>query len=197
MLKESETDVLYNDIIKYSKSRKIKLLRYFDFITPLIEKKNIIKDNWEHKFISKKNNINIEKFNILCKNDLNIYKYSPVHLCTSYDFVNQKELSYELVNQYEYKHFNDNSFYNLKEEIIINIPDIIEYEDLVSKYESYTYTLQIFENYINKTLKSKLNINIILFLFNKYNVNYMSTPYKLNSTKSKRLYKISYKFNLK
>lgn len=197
MLKDSDTDVLYSDIIKYSKSRKIKLLRYFDFITPLIEKKNIIKDVWEHKFIVKKNNINIEKFNILCKNELNIYKYSPVHLCTSYDFVNQKELSYELVNQYEYKHFNDNSFYNLKEEIIINIPDIIEYEDLVSKYESYTYTLKIFEEYINKTLKSKLNINIILFLFNKYNVNYMSTPYKLNSTKSKRLYKISYKFNLK
>jgi len=46
-------------------------------------------------------------------------------------------------------------------------------------------------------LNSKLNTNIILFLFNKYKVSYTSVPYKLNSSKSKRLYKISYKFNLK
>ena len=197
MLKENEDDIIYGSIIKYSKERRLKLLRYFGYITPIIQKKSILNNIWENKYIRKENNSNIEKYNILYNNTLNIYKYQPIYLCNKYDSVNNVEISHEYINQYEYKHFNDNMLYNLQEEINISLPNIVEYEELINTYETDEYTLKIFTDYLNKVLNSKLNTNIILFLFNKYKVSYTSVPYKLNSSKSKRLYKISYKFNLK
>ena len=197
MLKESDDDSIYDSIVKYPNERRLKLTRYFGYISPIIQSKSLIHNVWQNKYIYKRNNINVSKFNILYKDSINIYKYSPVYISEGYDEIYAKDNSYHFESQYEYKHFNDNMMYNLQETIIVSLPDIVEYNDLVNTYETQEYTLKIFTNYLNKILNTKLNINIILFLFNKYDVNYISVPYKLNSSKSKRLYKISYKFTLK
>jgi len=194
-LKNSDEDILYDNIIKYQKNKKLKMIRYFNFITPLIEQKSILNDIWENLFITNDNSSN--KYNILRKTNIDINEYHPIHLCTKYDYINNKEISYEDIYQFEYKHFNDNKFYNLKEEIIINIDEEVTYEDLVNIYETEEKTIDVFTKYINKSLKKKLNTNIILFLYNKYNVNYITESIKLNSVKNSKLYKISYKFNLK
>lgn len=194
-LKNSNDDILYDNIIKYQKNKKLKMIRYFNFITPLIEKKSTLNDIWENLFITNDNSS--KKYNILKKTNIDINEYHPIHLCTKYDYVNNKEISYKDIYQFEYKHFNDNKFYNLKEEIIINIDEELTYEDLVNIYETEEKTIDVFTKYINKSLKKKLNTNIILFLYNKYNVNYITESIKLNSVKNSKLYKISYKFNLK
>jgi hypothetical protein len=197
MLKDSDDDTIYDSIVKYPNEKRLKLIRYFGFISPIMQKKSIIDNVWQNKYIYKNDNINVNKYNILYKDSINIYKYSPIYVSDGYDEIFNKDISNHFESQYEYKHFNDNLMYNLQETIIVSLPDIIEYDDLVNTYETEEYTLKIFTNYLNKILNTKLNINIILFLFNKYDINYTSVPYKLNSSKSKRLYKISYKFTLK
>jgi len=197
MLKKSETDTLYEDIIKYTKERRIKLLRYFNYITPLIQKKTIIENVWENKYIYKENNTDTQKYNILYNTPVNIYKYNPLYVVNKYDDVINNDTEHDFVYQYEYKHFNDNSLYNLEEEFIISLKDIIDYDQLVNEYETEEKALYLFKKYVNRITKKQLNINIILFLFNKYVVSYQSDIHKLNSEKTKKLYKISYKFTLK
>ena len=197
MLKKSDNDVLYDNIIKYTKERRIKLLRYFNYITPLIQKKTIIDNVWENKYIYKENNTDTKKYNILYNTSIDIYKYNPIYVVTKYNDVLNNDNEHEFKYQYEYKHFNDNSLYNLEEEFIISLDDTVDYDQLVNEYETETKTLDLFKKYVNNITKKQLNINIILFLFNKYNVSYQSEIYKLNSEKTKKLYKISYKFTLK
>ena len=197
MLKKSDTDTLYDNIIKYTKERRIKLLRYFNFITPLIQKKTIIENVWENKYINKENNTDTQKYNILYNTPVNIYKYNPLYVVNKYDAVLNNDTEHEFKYQYEYKHFNDNSLYNLEEEFTISLKDIIDYDQLVNEYETEEKSLYLFKKYVNRITKQQLNINIILFLFNKYVVSYQSEIYKLNSEKTKKLYKISYKFTLK
>ena len=70
---------LYNNIVKMSKSKKIKLLRYFNYITPLLLKTNVIMDNWELQFINNDNSdIYTKKYNIFNKENINIYKYNGI-----------------------------------------------------------------------------------------------------------------------
>lgn len=195
MLKEYEDDKLYENIIKLNKPKKMKMLRYFTYIEPLIVKTSIIKNLWEYKFID--DNDYSTKYNILYKSDININKYNGVYLCKEYDNIKHIENKYSIVNQYEYKHYNDNSFYNLNESIVITIDKLVEYDDIVNIYQTPERTYEEFKKYINKVNKNIDDLNIILFLYNKYTVSYSSEQIKLDSTKSKKLYKISYKFNLK
>ena len=194
-LKNSDNDIIYDKIVKYKNKKQMSILRYFNFITPLLEEKTILNDTWENLFITNDNLSH--KHNILCRNNVNIYKYHPIHLCTKYDYVNNKELDYKDMYQNEYKHFNDNKFYNLNEEIIITLDDNLTYDELVNIYETEEKTIEIFKKHINNIVKKELNTNIILFLYNKYNVSYLTSSSKLNIHKNNKLYNISYKFTLK
>lgn len=197
---------LYDNIIKMSKSRKIKLLRYFNYITPLLVKTHIIQDNWELQFIDSSNNdLYVKKYNILNKDNVNIYRYNGIKYYNGRyskaieSFVKDSEIEQPtMISQYEYKHFNDNTVYNLPEDILITDDKYYTYDE-ISKYKENRDKIE--EEKKNILLKYFDNLgldysNIILFLFNKYDSNMTIEPIKLRANKTEKLYKVSYKFKL-
>lgn len=209
-LLSDNNDKLYGDIVQMTKPRKIKLLRYFNYITPYISKTNIIKDFYELKFIDGDNiSKNIEKHNILSKKDIDINHYNGIEYYTGvysndiHKFVESTDNISNIIEpvikyQYEYKHFNDNLLFNLPEEIIIKDDKEYTFNEL-EKYKSnndeiYNKKIKILLKYFRK--KGFDYSNIILFLFNKYDSNMLIETIKLRSTKKEKLYKITYKFNL-
>ena len=200
MLQDSDNDILYNEIIKAIDSKKIKLLRYFNYITPYLKETYIIEDSWKLKFIDDNNvHKNIKKYNNLEKTNINIYEYDGINLYEgTYNNEYHKYDSSKLVQQYEYKHFNDNLLYNLPEEIIIKDKKQYSKEDLneikENKEELEKKKIKILLKYFNK--KGLDYSNIILFLFNKYKSNMTIECINTTNTISKKIYNISYKFNL-
>lgn len=199
MLKDYYEDPLYDKIIPLVDQRKIKLLRYFNYISPYLKKTNIIEDAWKLKFMDNNNFTDIEKTNIFYKEDINIYQYDKLHVYDKiFDKTDNEFTNLNIVSQYEYKHFNDNSLFNLEENII--------YEDPKLYGNDYIETLKTEDNILNKKLQILLKYfkrkgldytNIILFLYNKYESSIEIEKIKVNSNNTDNKYKISYKFKLK
>ena len=189
-LKKNSNDITYNDIKILKKDRNIKLLRYFNYIEPYLNKVTYINNGWEHKFKISDIHYNIEN-NILNRSALDIYKYKPLYVCTSFDKKTNKE-TYEYVSQLEYKHFNDNQLYNLEESIIISEPNLITNDEL-EILKTNENIFNIFKKYI---ISKTSNDDIILFLFNKYKSDVEYSVEKLTANKSDKLYKLTYKFTL-
>lgn len=181
--------------IKFNKSnnKKMYLNRYLNYITPILKETTIIKDVGHLKFKSFDKQINSNNMFI---NDINIYNYNKIHLVNNYNpSINKIPENIEF-EEYEYKNFNINKYYVLENEIIIENNNEISNND-INNYTSNNYIYDIFKKYINKYKKLSLNDDEILFLLNKYNINYILTPIKLNSFKSKKIYNLIYKFTLK
>ena len=174
-LKKNDNDITYNDIKILKKDRNIKLLRYFNYIEPYLYKVTYINNAWEHKFKVPDIYYNIEN-NILNRTSINIYKYNPLYVCTSFDKKTNKE-TYKYVSQLEYKHFNDNQLYNLEESIIINKKELVNEEDSI-KLQNDENIFNVFKKYI---ISKATNDDIILFLFNKYKSDAIREPDKLTS----------------
>lgn len=197
-----ETDDVYDESLKgdisvdkrvydikfiNNRPRKIKLLRYFNRITPLITKK----DHIENCFGLKYKNFNIDGgVNNIYNEDVNIYKYPGIYV-KSYD-INSGKYIIDKLSQYEYKHFNDNKLYILQPLLKIEYNGYLTYDELIEK-ESLEITIEHFKKCINN---KKIDNNEILFLFNKYKVSYLSEPVKLNIGKTQKLYKLIYNFTL-
>ena len=56
--------------------------------------------------------------------------------------------------------------------------------------------IYIFKNYINRGHLNQFDDDEILFLINKYNIEYDSTPVGLTLDKSEKLYTLKYVFTL-
>lgn len=191
---EIDTDKSVYDIKYYnSNSKKMYLNRYLNYITPLITKTNIIENvgNLKFKTFDKKVNSN----NIYIS-DLNIYKYNGVKYINTFNTLTDKNPVLLDYNEVEYKHFNDNKYYIIEPEIIINLPNNLTYNELL-EYETKSMSLKYFKKYINLYENYNLEDNEILFLFNRYKINYLSKSIKLNSFKTIKLYNLTYKFTLK
>ena len=202
----TDDGILYDNIVEMSKSKKIKLLRYFNYITPLLRKTYIIHNNWELQFIDATNNdIYVKKYNVLNKDNINIYRYNGIkyyngsYSKTTESFMKNSEIEQPtLLSQYEYKHFNDNIVYNLPEEIYIEDTKNYTYDEISIYKENRDQMTDekkkiLLEYFNNLGLEYS---NIILFLFNKYDSNMTIEPIKLRANKNEKLYKVSYKFKL-
>ena len=163
-------------------------------------------DNWELQFINNDNSdIYTKKYNIFNKENINIYKYNGIkYYKGKYSkakesfMLNGNIETPTILNQYEYKHFNDNVLYNLPEEIVIDDKKVYTYNDLVKYKENDNKILEEKKNILLKYFND-LGLdynNIILFLFNKYDSNMTIEPIKLRANKNEKLYKVSYKFKL-
>lgn len=173
-----------------NRQRKIKILRYFNSITPLIIKKDNINNCFGLKY---KDFVSDADANNIYNETISIYKYPGIYV-KSYNPETGNFYTHK-VNQYEYKHFNDNKMYNLKSEMQIKYPKYVDYDNLLIA-ENEENTLNYFIKCINSGVNKKYSENEILFLFNKYKVNYLSTPIKLDIGKSNKLYQLTYKFTL-
>ena len=200
VLKESETDNLYESLTKLNDEKKIKLLRYFNYITPLLKRTLNISNVWEHKFIESNNiYLNIEKYNIIDKSDINIYKYNKIKLYKgSYNKSTYKMDSYDLVSQIEYKHFNDNVIYNLPKEIEVTEDKKYSYNEITELLENDENLTNIKKDILYKYFKEN-NLDykdILLFLFNKYDTSFYINENYISQVKENSKYTITYKFKL-
>ncbi len=204
MLLDNSDDILYKGVVSLNDTKKIKLLRYFNYITPLIKNTNgIVKDSWKLKFINNDNFYkNVLKCNILSKQDINIYNYDNIDIYDGvYDNDNCEYDKHIVTAQVEYKHFEDNLLYNLPECISIVDPVLYSEEDIMELSEDENLIkekkIKILLKYFNKKGHGGFDYeNIILFLFNKYNSNMTIEVIKSTSITNYIAYQIKYDFNL-
>lgn len=190
-----DTDTSVYDIKYYneSRSKKMYLNRYLNQISPYIYKTNIISNVGNLKFKNFDKKVNENNMNMY---NINIYKYLPIDIAYTYNPLVEKNPALQQYTEYEYKHFNLNTYYVLEHEITITLDDYFSYNEML-KYETTENALKYFKNYINLILKNNLDDSEILFLFNRYETKYLSNSMKLNSFKTVKLYKLTYKFTLK
>ena len=176
--------------MKGSRIDTLTLQRYFDSIVPYIPQTNIIDSTYCLKYKNYKypvQNINYTD-DIFYSQNVNMYNYNKIRV---YDSKN----SYTLFEPIEYKHLNDNKLINLQENFSIEEPGVFTYEELI-ELEKEEYTLNKFKNYVLKDKLNHFNDSEILFLYNRYKINYDTECIGLNSVKTKKLYKLTYKFTL-
>ena len=194
-----EMDIKKHDMIL----KKLYLLRYMHNMTPLITETNTIKNEYKLKLKNVKASLlDTGRYNsigdstmykedalIIGKKPIKVYGVSDNKTIKNYNNVVEKYLPLE------YKHFNASKMVNLEERFEIMSTKKYKYSELLEA-QSDEVTRSIFKNYLNKGHINQFDDNDILFLINKYNVEYDSTPVGLTLDKSEKLYTLKYIFTL-
>lgn len=201
--------------VEISKSNTyLQYNRYFGNIVPLINKANSVSDQWLLKFKDTIENtsriVNTGKYpsigdSVIYKTSLQldmrnstpIYIPSKNHNVKDYNNTkkdkNGKEIRIKLLEQ---KHFNDSVIVYCDNMLEWSTNKLYSYDEVVNRstdIQAYNVFLML-----NKgTLIDDMTEDQKLFLFNRYDYKVTSTPIKLNSLNSNKLYKIHYKFVLK
>ena len=104
---------------------------------------------------------------------------------------------HEFVEEYEYKFYNDNKIYLLEPYFTITDETYYTIEE-IREHEKNEYVLNnIFKpRILNKMHHFPENEDEILFLFNRYKVEYESYPIKTDLTGEVKLHKLKYIFTL-
>lgn len=195
----NEVDIKKHNVIL----KNLSLYRYMHNMTPLITETTKVKNEYKLKL----KNV---KASILDTSRYNSIGDSPIYKEDSYINVNEPLKIYgvsndketknynNIVGEYvplESKHFNCSRMVNLEEKIIIESNKKFRYKELLEA-QSIENTIHIFKNYINRGHINQFNDNEILFLINKYNIEYDSTSVGLTLDKSEKLYTLKYVFTL-
>lgn len=195
----NEIDIKKHNIIL----KKLYLSRYMHNMTPLITETTKVSNEYKLKLKNAKASIlDTGRYNSIgdspiYKEDSYININEPLKV---YGVSNEKEIkSYNnIVKEYvplEFKHFNCSRMVNLEEKIIVVSNKKYRYKELLDA-QSMENTIHIFKNYINRGHINQFNDDEILFLINKYNIEYDSTPIGLTLDKSEKLYTLKYVFTL-
>lgn len=168
----------------------ISLQRYFDSIVPYIKETDIVENTYNLKYKTIEETQKTDYIDdVFYSENMNIYKYSPIRI------YNDKS-DYTEYYPLEYKHFNDNKFINLEEEIEIFGGESLTYNELLA-LENDDIVLQKFKGYMLTNNKMNFDDDEILFLINKYDIEYDSICIGLNINKNEKIYNLTYKFKLK
>ena len=180
----------YDINMRSSRIDTITLQRYFDSIVPYIPEVNMVNSSYclkykDYDYVN--TNVNYTD-DVFYEEDLNIYNYNKLRV---YDNTG----SYELFEPVEYKHFNSSKLINLPEEFELNEKGTFTYEQLI-ELEKDDYVLKKFKKYVLESKLNTYNDDEILFLFNRYKVEYDTVCIGLNAVKTQKLYTLTYKFTL-
>ena len=193
--KENDKIVSYT-IYNYDKKYKIELSRYFDEIVPYIPKAK----NLSSYYLYYKNTDNVIENDLLNAHIGYIIYNKPItlnkHTKVSYfDYViKDEQQEYKKVAKkdfkkfefepLEYKHFNDNKYFCLEEEIIHEFPGTYTYDNMVllenDKEKAYNIFKKYMEIIINKSSNYSLDEDGFLFLYKKYGIKYLHTCVSAN-----------------
>lgn len=195
----NEIDIKKHNIVL----KKLSLSRYMHNMTPLIVETNKVDNEYKLKLKNVKASLlDTGRYNSIgdspiYKEDSYINVNEPLKI---YGVSNDKEVkSYNnVVGEYtplELKHFNSSRMVNLEEKIIVTSNKKYRYKELLDA-QSMGNTIYIFKNYINRGHINQFDDDEILFLINKYNIEYDSTPVGLTLDKSEKLYTLKYVFTL-
>jgi len=188
----------YNMVYDLYKSKKllnnIYLYRYINYISPIM---SVVPVDGIYQYELKyKNNDKIFGNDNIYKILIDINKYPGIYSFTNENNSKINQGKYKIIKEYEYKHYNDNSYFILKSYFEIQINKYLSYEELL-EYETEKITLEYFKEYIKKFNEDLLeDDNNILFLFNKYSVSYDSNSVKLTFQSDEKLYLLKYIFKL-
>lgn len=183
-----------NDILFDPKSKRYTILeRYFDNVVPLITETSAVDNAYVLKYKSKEKSFNTKLGDVMYGEQLSLDNYPGVKV---YSLEDKAQLSYTVNYDEEWKHFNTNKYYNLKEYFEIDIKNLLSYPELVY-YQGEDETIEHFKNYMLDSLNNNLNEDQILFLFNRYTVKYSHNCDKLTDDLNSKLYKLKYIFSLK
>ena len=197
----TEINIYKGDSFKYEKQ---SLYRYTHNIVPLITECNMINNYYYLKLKNiDKTILDTGKFNsigdsILYKKNIQINSFTPHNVYTLSP--NEKEIkSYNNIDYkytpLEYKHFNASKMINIEPSIILNLDGKYTYDELI-KLQKDEIVIEKFKGYMNIGRVNKFDDNEILFLFNKYKVEYDSKSVGLNYNRTQKLYTLTYKFSL-
>ena len=168
----------------------ISLQRYFDSIIPYLKQEDIINNVYLLKF--KDNDIPRKvsySDDVFYTKNLNIWESSPIR-------VYKENKEYDKYFPVEYKYFNYNKMINLEEMISIEVCKEEKY-DKILELENENIVFSKFKEYILKKRKVNYSDTEILFLINKYTIEYDSCCVGLNIEKTDKIYSLTYKFKLK
>jgi hypothetical protein len=179
--------------------------RYFNDITPLLYKTSSVTP-----YSIKYKNETINEKHIAAKDGV-IYKYNDRTIEYNPNLYNNNGFgipcivsidkgTYELkfVEEYEYKFYNDNKLYLLEPYFTITDKKLYTIEQ-IREHENNDYVInEIFKKRIMKSNhNASLNDMEILFLFNRYKVEYESYPVRKNLSGEYKLHKLKYIFTLR
>ena len=182
------------ELERISHNSKLNLYRYINYISPILLPTNNIKA-YELKY-KRDSYIGYGVDNIYFNKSIDILTYGKVKCFYNDKLPHINDQQYDEIADYEYKHFNDNSFYILEPYFEININKHLTYDEII-EYEKEKVILEYFTKYVNKYIHNfNLDKNQILFLFNKYKIEYHSTPVVLTYLRDKKLYSLKYIFTL-
>lgn len=177
------------DIVRSNKPMcQITLERYFDAITPLITE---VTDNNTYMLkLDKKDKHVLVK----AENDESVLYNENLNLNSSNGTrVYSNKNDYERVFQIEEKHFNDNYTVNLESTITIPVGKHLTYEEVLEN-EKEENVIKMFADYIRRN--GEFDDNEILFLYNKYKVNYDSYSTGIDYSKVCKVYSLTIIFKL-
>ena len=180
----------YN-IIKHNTSiDTITLQRYFDSMVPYIKETNTIDNAYCLKFKDYKYPSTVEygEKDIFYSEPINIYKYNK-------NRVYHSDGTYSNISTLEYKHFNDNKFINLKEEFEIKVNGKHTYNEILT-LEDEKVVIEAFKKELFRNKLLTYSESDILFLYNRYKIEYNSVCVGLNPLKTEKIYTLTYKFKL-
>ena len=184
----------YYTLKNIDEDKNIKLIRYFNRIIPYMKKTSKILD---YTCIKLKENTNYIDSNIIYKENIYINRCNPIRI-----YMESKK--YKELYQYEYKHFNDNSFFNFEEKFELKIENKIFSDIEIKKYRVLETTVSddeyspyyMFSEYIKKLTNNRPDIRkCMLFLFNNYKIKYNVKFYEMKN--KIKYYTMSYEFTLK
>jgi hypothetical protein len=166
----------------------IYLNRYFSNITPILSKVNLLKVN------SLKYKTNDVIFRCNETNEIFETTLESINHYNGIKIYNERNNFINKLYDIEYKYFNDNKFFNLENEILIDYNEYLSYSKLIY-LQTEEQTIEIFKNYIKTKTNRTFSDDEILFLYKKYSVKYLSNTDELFIDKTQR-YKLTYKFTL-
>lgn len=168
----------YYTLISKSDEKNIKLIRYFNRIVPYIKKVSKIND---FMLVKLKDTHDYFDNNITYVRDIYMNEYHPLRIYS-------EKNKYREHIQFEYKHFNDNLFYNLEEKFILKTNriftdnEIKKYRELEAEVSDDIYSpYYLFDQYVKNIIYKTTNYNVkamfdeneMLFLFNNYRIQYI------------------------
>ena len=168
----------------------LTLQRYFDAIVPYIPESTSLQSTYCLKYKNYKHStpkINYRN-DVFYSEEVNMYNYNKLRVYDS-------DGNYTMFEPTEYKHLNDNKLINLQEKFSISERGTFVYDEILA-LEQEPVVINKFREYI---LKDKLNTytdDEILFLYNRYKVEYDAECVGLNPSKTEKIYTLTYKFTL-
>lgn len=195
------------------KNTFVEFQRYFEHISPIIQKTNTIRGQWLMKFkdVKDKSNTIVRTGKYPSIGDATIWKTDlsiasrnsvPVYVPSLDDFVrdyNNRKLNEDgseyRVQTLEQKYFNDSTIVYCDPMLEFTSKKLIS-QDKIDEVQSDDNVYNVWRMLLKGTLVDNMTRQQLLFLYNRYESSVVVDPVKLNANKTSKLYRVHYKYVL-